>query len=117
MNALPFELSTAGRADLTAVPLDLRPAVLEQLARIAANWQTCSRPTGFPRLPGAFESGLWCRHTGGADLIEVLFVIEARPDRVFIRRVILTNRDELPPWVTNPKEFKSDSPPWPVVDL
>ena len=116
MSSLPQTLSERARQDLAGLPPELRPAVLEQLARIAANYQTCSRRSAFPRPPG-WESGLWLRRAdAGAALVEVLFLLETDPAGVTGRRVIVTVVDRLPGWVANPAEWPGD-PPWPVVDL
>ena len=116
MNPLPLEYLPAAVADLKAVPVGLRPAVLEHLTRIGADYRTCSRPSSFPRPP-CMESGLWCRFVGGrATLLEVLFHIDILPERVIVRRVLLREMDRLPGWVVNPDEWGGE-PPWPVVDV
>lgn len=114
MSSLPLAYDPRASADVRAVPLHLLPAVLEHLSRIAANHATCSRSTSFPRPPG-LESGVWLREPSGVTLVEVLFRLEARPDRIIVRRVILTQMAQLPGWVTNPSEWIHQS--WPVVDV
>jgi hypothetical protein len=97
------------------VSADLLPTVLEHLTRISANHATCSRPTAFPH-PQGLEAGLWVRHTGGATLIRMSFRLEGGPDRIVIRRVVLTHEPRLPDWVLRPDEWGNVSP-WSVVDL
>lgn len=58
---------------------------------------------------------MWLRETGGVTLVEVLFTFVSNPDRVLVRRVILTPMARLPEWVTNPSEWVHQS--WPVVDV
>ncbi len=116
MSSLRPTLATRAEQDIDALPLDLRPAVLEQIARVAANYETCSRRSPFPRPPG-WESGLWVRYPdASATLVEVLFLISSDETGLTIRRVIVTPVERLQGWVANPAEWVSE-PPWPVVDL
>lgn len=116
MNSLPVELQPSALEDLQLVPAELRPAVHEQITRIAVNYRTCSRDSSFPRPP-CVESGLWCRYPDGrASLLEVLFRIDITPERIIVRRILLRHLDRLPAWVTNPSEW-TDQPAWPIVDI
>lgn len=115
MSALPVSLDPRSAADVAALAVELRPAVLEQLARVGANHATCSRRTAFPRPPG-LESGLWVRSTVGATLVEVLFLLTHDPEGITVRRVLTTTVEKLPAWVTNPAEWPGQKP-WPVVDI
>ena len=116
MTVRPLEYLPRAVADLAALAPDLRPAVLEFLSRVAADAESCSRPTAFPRPPGLM-AGLWCRYpTGGAALVEVLFELAILPDRVVVRRVVVTEMARLPGWVVNPAEWGGERP-WPVVEL
>ncbi len=114
MSSLSLDYTPEALEDLRGVPLALRPAVLEHLSRLSANYATCSRPTAFPH-PKGLESGLWVRHSGGATLVRVSFRLEASPDHILVRRVVLTLEPRLPGWVTNPSEWIHQ--PWPVVDV
>ena len=104
--------------EIRALPAELRPAVLEHLSRLAAHYQTYSRPTCFPHAPGLL-SALWCRHGDGrATLVEVHFRLEVRDDLIAVRRVILVPLDSLPYYAANPAEFHASvNEGWPVVDL
>lgn len=112
----PLSLSQRAVDDLRLVAIDLRPAVLEQLSRISANFATCSRPTSFPRPPG-LESGLWCRSEGGtASLVEVLFELRVDPESILVRRVLISTLPKLPDWVIRPDEWSAHAA-WPIVEL
>jgi hypothetical protein len=116
LSSLPVTYGERAKQDLVALPPELRLAVLEQLTRIAVNYQTCSRRSAFPRPPG-WESGLWVRYPDArATLVEVLFLITAEPDGITVRRVLVTPVERLPGWVVNPAEW-TGQPPWPVIDL
>jgi hypothetical protein len=116
LNSLPVTYGERAKQDLAALPGELRSAVLEQLTRVAVNYQTCSRRSSFPRPPG-WESGLWVRYSDSrATLVEVLFLITAEPDGITVRRVVVTPLDRLPDWATNPAEWVNQLN-WPVVDL
>lgn len=116
MNSLPVTYGERAQQDLAAVPAELRQAVLEQLTRVAANFETCSRRSPFPRPPG-WESGLWVRYPDArASLVEVLFLLTADHDGITVRRVLVTPFDRPPGWVVSPSEW-GDQPNWPVVDL
>jgi hypothetical protein len=114
VSSLPLAYDPRAVADVRAVPPHLLPAVLEHLSRLSANHSTCSRPSSFPRPPG-LESGVWLREPGGVTLVEVLFRLASNPDRILVRRVILTTMSQLPGWVSNPSEWGHQ--PWPVVDV
>ena len=112
----PLEYAATAGADMAELAPALRPAVLEQLTRIATDWKSCSRTTSFPYPPG-YESCLWLRHADGkATLLEVLFSFRAKPDRIVVRRVKVRDLDRLPDWVSRPDEWGA-YPPYPVVDL
>ena len=112
----PLSLGPRAVDDLRPVAAELRPAVLEQLSRIAANFMSCSRPTSFPRPPG-LESGLWCRSSdGSATLIEVLFELVVEPERILVRRVLIRSLPKLPDWAIRPDEWIAHEP-WPIVEL
>lgn len=117
MNPLPIKLTPRAGADLELAAPELRPAVLEHLARIGADHVSCSRRSSFPH-PEGWVSGLWCRHAGGrAALVEVLFRVEVEPDRIVVRRVVIVEHPRLPGWVVNPSEWMSPVAPWPIVDV
>ncbi len=115
MNSLPLDFIPEAFEDLRGVPPLLRPAVLEHLSRLSANHTTCSRPTAFPH-PKGYESGVWVRFVGGATLVRVSFRLEVEPERVLLRRILLTQMPSLPDWVLRPDEWGNVTP-WPVVDL
>lgn len=116
MNSLRPNLTAAANADLAALPRELRPAVLEQLARVAVNYKTCSRRTTFPRPPG-WEFGLWVRYPGeNGALVEVMFLVTEDETALRVRRVLVRHVERLPGWATNPSEWAGEAP-WPVVDL
>ncbi len=119
MNSLPPILLSSARRDLAAIRGLLRPAVLEQLTRVAVNYATCSQETKFPRTGGR-ESGLWCRYPNGrAALVEVVFRVEGEGELeefIAIRRILVSELQRLPPWATDPSGWGNVTP-WPVVDL
>ena len=116
VNPLPLDYRPAAVEDLRLVPTELRPAVLEHLTRIAADYASCSRLSSFPRPP-CVESGLWCQDPDGrASLLEVLFHIDITPERIIVRRVLLRHLERLPGWVVNSAEWTGE-PPWPVVQI
>ncbi len=116
MNSLPYKLEARAEADLAEVSVVLRPAVLEQLARVSANHATCSQPAVFPH-PAGYESALWCRLPAGrAALIQVLFDLSDEEDRLLVSRILLRDFERLPPWATDPIGWGNVTP-WPVVDL
>jgi hypothetical protein len=117
VNSIPYVLNERAAEDMRELPRELYPAALEQLARVAANYRTCSRRTAFPRPPG-WESGLWCRHPDGrAALVEVLFLLTVDAGRLTVTRVICREVDRLPDWVVHPDGWAMANAPWPVVDL
>lgn len=119
MNSLPLEYMPTARDELAAIRGLLRPAVLEQLTRVAVNYATCSQETKFPRTGGR-ESGLWCRYPNGrAALVEVVFRIEGEgelEESLAIRRILVSELQRLPPWAIDPTGWGSVTP-WPVVEL
>jgi hypothetical protein len=115
VNSLPLEYTPTALAELADVAPALRPAVREHLSRLSANHSTCSRRTAFPH-PEGWETGLWLRHASGATLVRVSFLLEVAPDRILVRRVILTTEPRLPDWVMRPDEWGNRTP-WPVMDV
>lgn len=116
MNSLPYKLDGRAEADLADVTVNLRPAVLEQLSRVAVNSLTCSQPAAFPH-PAGRESAVWCRFADGrAALVQVLFDLSDEEDRLLVSRVLVREFERLPPWATDPTGWGSVAP-WPVVDL
>lgn len=73
MNTLPLEYDPRAVDDLRGVPPVLVPGVKELLARLSANYRTCSIPGPSTRPPG-MECGTWYRESNGEGaLVEILF--------------------------------------------
>lgn len=106
---------------LAGLASELRPAVMEQMSRLAADHGSCSRPSYSPvAVPGRMVSGLWCRHPGGSpvELVEIVFDLVLDGDELKVRNVLVTRRDRLPDWHAQPAEWAGpEFVPWPVVDL
>ncbi len=115
MSARPIVYDPRALDDLRAVPVSLVPGVKELLARLSANYTTCSRRTPAHRPPG-LECGTWFREaSGAATLVEVLFRLHVDEERIVVRRVLLTPVRTLPDYVTKPKRWRAK--PWPIVDV
>jgi hypothetical protein len=117
VNSLPLRYTQRALASIGQCPAEIRPAVLELLSRITANYISCSQITTFPRPVGLWESGLWCRHPDGRIwFVEILFKVGGVPEHILIRNAVITEQTRLPGWVVSPSEWTVHDP-WPVVDV